>query len=517
MQTNFNIYSCYVSKNKRPKRSGRSRCPVDLCIRFVLALLLLGASPLLKAAEAARPNIVLILMDDMGWKDLGCFGAKLYETPNIDKLCAAGTRFSTAYTTAAICSPARASLMTGMHPVRLGMWNHIHYIRPGIPILPSYLKAARYQTWHVGKWHMGNPAEKTMPTDLGFDVNRGGGIAWGPGSYFWPYGCKPDGTGKNVRDSVPSLFIGGHEGEYLTDRLTDEALKLLDKRDPNRPFFLNLWHHGVHDPHEGKPELVAKYARKIKALGIHHTFRLDPKTGSHLVTSEDNPVYAAMIESLDQSVGRIVERLKRDGVFENTLFVFYSDNGAVTDHVPCAPLNGGKNSTYEAGERVPAFVTWPGHVAPGMTCDDPVYLTDMFFTILGAARVAAPDRDRDGISLLPYFNGAKIPPRDFFWYFPDSRLKWAQRANAAIRSKAGLKFVMFFNGDADELYDLNTDLPEAHDIIKELPEQAEALRKRLVELLAPHYPDMPSPPKQFIAGVEKRLGLPPGTKTLGAK
>lgn len=494
-----------------------NRLNVSRLVAFALAMFGLGLVPVAYAAETGRPNIVIILMDDMGWKDLGCFGAKLYETPNIDKLCAAGTRFTTAYTTAAICSPARSSLMTGMHHVRLGMWNHIHYIRPGVPILPSFLKAAGYQTWHVGKWHMGNPNDKTMPTDLGFDVNRGGGIAWGPGSYFWPYGCKPDGTGKNARDSVPSLFAGGQEGEYLTDRLTDEALKLLDKRDPKRPFFLNLWHHGVHDPHEGKPELVAKYAQKIKAMGIQHSFRLDPKTGSQLVTSEDNAVYAAMIESLDQSVGRIVDRLQRDGLFENTLFVFYSDNGAVTDHVPCVPLNGGKNSTYEAGERVPAFVAWPGHVPAGKVCDDPVYLPDMFFTILDAAQIAAPLRDRDGISLLPYFRGGKIPAREFFWYFPDSRLKWAQRANAAIRSKEGLKYVMFFNGDPDELYDLNTDLPEAHDLIKERPEQAEALRKRLVELLAPHYSELPAPPKQFVSGVEKRLGLPPGTKTLMSK
>lgn len=478
---------------------------------LVLSLALCSGVLHAESAKPDRPNVVIFFIDDMGWKDLGCFGAKLYETPNIDSLCAKGTRFTTAYTTAAICSPARASLMTGMHHVRLGMWNHMHYIKPGVPILPSFLKDAGYQTWHVGKWHMGNPEEKTMPTDLGFDVNIGGTISWGPGSYFWPYGCKPDGTGGNPRNRVAPLVPGGQKGEYLTDRLTEEALKLLDHRDPKRPFFLNLWHYAVHRPHGAKPELVEKYQKKIKAMGIEHTVRIDPKTGSKLVTSEDNAVYAAMLESVDQSIGRIVERLKREGLFENTIFVFYSDNGPVVDGldgVPCTPLNGGKNSTYEGGERVPAFVTWPGHAPAGKVCADPILLTDMFFTILDAAGVPAPARDQDGISLLPYFRGEKIPSREFFWYFPDNRTQWAQRANASMRSKDGHKYIMFFNGDKDELYDLNADLAEAHDIIKEHPDTAEAMRKKLVEFLAPLYPQMPPPPsKKFKECAEKRLGI----------
>jgi arylsulfatase A-like enzyme len=295
--------------------------------------------------------------------------------------------------------------------------------------------------------------------------------------------------------------------------LTEEALKLIDQRDPDRPFYLNLWHYAVHQKHEAKPELVEKYARKIKELGIEHTFRLDPKTGSELVTSEDNAVYAAMIDSLDQSIGRIVDRLKRDHLYENTLFVFYSDNGPVTDVVPCPPLNGGKNSTYEAGERVPAFVTWPGRVKAGKSCEAPISIADMFFTVLDAAGIAPPNRDRDGNSLLPYFQGGTIPAREFFWYFPDSRPHWGQRANAALRSRDGFKYVMFFNGDPDELYNLNTDLAEAHDLIGQRPEEAEAMRKRLVSLLAPFYSEMPPPTKKFREGVEDRLGIKPASGT----
>ncbi|MBD3287830.1 sulfatase-like hydrolase/transferase, partial [candidate division KSB1 bacterium] len=267
-----------------------------------------------------KPNIVFILIDDMGWKDLGCFGAKLQETPNIDKLCAAGVRFPQAYTSTAICAPARATVLTGKHPMKLRMWNHYHFIPKREKILAQYLKDAGYQTWHIGKWHLGNEEDHTLPTDLGFDVNCGGGIAWAPGSYFWPYGCNTDGTGGNPRMSVPGLVPDGKDGEYLTDRLTEEALNLLNQRDPSKPFFLNFWHFAVHNRKEGKPALVEKYRRKIKELGLEPTYRIDPHTNSKLLTSETNAVYAAMIESVDESVGRLVDKLKQIGEYENTFF-----------------------------------------------------------------------------------------------------------------------------------------------------------------------------------------------------
>ena len=179
------------------------------------------------AKTRKKPNVVFFLIDDMGWKDLGCFGAKLYETPHIDQLCAQGIRFPQAYTSTAICSPARATALTGRHPMKMQMWNHIHYLPQGQKILPQYLKKAGYQNWHIGKWHMGNAKQKTFPEDLGFDTDIGGWTAWGPGSYFWPY--LWDGKAHN-RNSVPMLNADGKEGEQLTERLTEEALEQIDRR-----------------------------------------------------------------------------------------------------------------------------------------------------------------------------------------------------------------------------------------------------------------------------------------------
>ncbi len=455
-----------------------------------------------------RPNIVFILIDDMGWKDLGCFGGRLYETPHIDQLCADGMRFPQAYTSAPICAPARATALTGKHPMKLRMWDHTHYIPRDEKTLAHYLSEDGYQTWHVGKWHIGNPEDKTMPTDLGFDVNRGGGISWGPGSYFWPYGCDENGIPENPRNAVPGLFAGGQPGEYLTDRITDEALLLIDRRDPTRPFFLNLWHHAVHDRKEGKPEVVAKYEEKIKAMGLTPTYRVDPKTGTKLLTSETNAVYAAMIESVDDSVGRLVDKLKALGEYENTFFIFYSDNGCTTNDVPCAPLNGGKNSNYEAGDRVPAFMTWAGGmIEPGTRYDHPVYIGDVFDTVLAAANIEKPEEhESDSLSLLPVFQGERLPLRTFMWYFPDTRLHWAQRANAAIYEEAsGLKYLLYFNGDTDEAFDIHNDLAEEHDLFGRDPETEQILREQLILFLREHYAKMPPPPAKFKSGVSARL------------
>lgn len=455
-----------------------------------------------------QPNIVFVLIDDMGWKDLGCFGGKLYETPHIDQLCADGMRFPQAYTSAPICAPARATSLTGKHPLKLRMWNHTHYIPQTEKTLAHYLGEAGYQTWHVGKWHIGNAEDKTAPTDLGFDVNKGGGISWGPGSYFWPYGCDENGVPENPRNAVPSLFEGGQEGEYLTDRITDEAVALIDTRAPDRPFFLNLWHYAVHDYKEGKPELVDKYEQKIQAMGLTPTYRIDPKTGSKLLTSETNAVYAAMIESVDDSVGRIVETLKAIGEYENTFFIFFSDNGCTTNDVPCVPLNGGKNSNYEAGDRVPAFMTWPGGmIESGSSYDHPVYIGDIFDTVLEAIGLEAPaTHQSDGTSLVPVFNGDRLPPRMFMWYFPDTRLHWAQRANAAIFDEAsGLKYLLYFNGDADEVFNIDEDLAEEYDIVGQDPATEQLLREKLTTFLRDHYAAMPPPPGTYQAGVEARL------------
>jgi arylsulfatase A-like enzyme len=471
-----------------------------------LCLLLLFGLLSQFVAAASKPNVVFFLVDDLGWKDLGCFGAELYETPNIDKLCEEGMRFPQAYTSAAICSPARATALTGRHCLKLKMWSHLHYLPQGQKILPSYLKDAGYQTWHVGKWHIGNEKKRTLPTDLGFDVNIGGWTAWGPGSYFWPYNWKPNGKSP-ARTSVPMLKEGGEAGEQLTDRLTDEVLQLIDQRDPDRPFYLNFWYYSVHNKKEAKAELIEKYEQKIEALGLQRTVRHDPKTGSDLLTSETNATYAAMLETLDHSVGRVVQKLKAIGEYENTLFVFFSDNGSTTDDVPCAPLNGGKNSTYEAGVRVPAFMVWNGEIPPGTKYDHAIFIGDVFNTIMEATGQSIPrDHPTDSKSLFPVFAGETLAPRLFFWYFPESRPHWGQRSNVAVYDEnSGMKYLMFFNGDGDELYNIDADIGETTNLINQQPELAQKLEQELSSYMRDVYPDLPAPKKKMRSAVLKRI------------
>lgn len=434
-----------------------------------------------------KPNVVFFLVDDMGWKDLGCYGAKLYETPNIDKLCSQGVKFTNAYAPAPICSPTRASVLSGVHSLKLGMWNCFHDIKPkdSKNLLPAMLKRNGYTTWHVGKWHMGNPEDKTMPTNVGFDINIGGWTSWGPGSYFWPYKTNEDGTPMgHKRDYVP-LRKGGQKGEHLTDRLTREAESLIEKHNTNTPFYLNFWYYSVHNRKEAKSELIEKYKKKIKKMGLKPTYRHHKYNNDSVLTSETNATYAAMLETVDNSVGRIIESLKKRGMYENTLFVFYSDNGPTTDDVPCAPLMGGKNTTYEAGVREPAFFTWKNGIEGGKTSNDRIIIMDVYNTIMEATSTTMPESHKgSGVSLMSHFKGEPVKKRDFHWYFTWDRRKWAGRSSAAMLGKDGIKYIHFFNGDKPEMYNINRDQAELHDIYSENPDKAESMKQKLSQYLS---------------------------------
>lgn len=485
-----------------------------LCSLCLAQLGLAQQAETLPKTAGSKPNVVVFLVDDMGWKDLGCYGAKLYETPNVDQLCAEGIHYTQMYTSAPICSPARATLMTGRNPLELGMWTFTHLLPSDTKtILPGYLKERGYQTWHVGKWHLGKNSDGTLPHQLGFDRNIGGSMAHEPGTFFWPYNFVQAGTDPVPPDSVKfNSLRSGNEGEYLTDRLTEETLQLIEQRDPEKPFFLNFYFYQVHNAErgrkEGKPELVEKYQQKINQLGLKPTHRLDPKTGRKLVSSETNPKYAAMIESMDTAVGRVVAKLKEIGEYDNTLFLFLSDNGPTTDDVPCAPLNGGKNSTYEAGLRVPAIAVWAGKIKPGSEYHGTVYLADIFNTVLEVAGAELPlDYPSDGISLMPTFKGQSLDvKRQLVWYFPENRPHWAQRANAALFDTATqMKYILYFTGDADEMYHIASDIEERKNVIAERPELAERLQDTLRKKLSAYYPNLPAPPEEYIPGVEARL------------
>ncbi|SVC54131.1 uncharacterized protein METZ01_LOCUS306985, partial [marine metagenome] len=317
---------------------------------------------------AKRPNLVLILADDLGWADLSCYGNDLHETPNLDRLARQGVRFTDAYAASPVCTPTRAAILTGLHPARLHMtiWRESALNRgnrkllqpiclDSLPLkhvtLTEVLKKAGYFNAHLGKWHVGRA--EAYPQAHGFHVNIGGTL-WGAPQTFW-YPFNGDGYFRDWR-YVPGLEPG-NKGDYLTDRLTDKALVIMEKQaKASRPFYLNLWYHSVHTPIEGKPELVERYRKKINPNSV--------RKNSH---------YAAMVHSLDENVGRVLAKIDELGIAGNTLVIFTSDNGGFINKCKLnrelavannAPLRSGKGSCYEGGVRVPLIVRGP-QVAQG--------------------------------------------------------------------------------------------------------------------------------------------------------
>ncbi len=424
-------------------------------------------------AAATRPNVVFLLIDDLGWTDLGCFGSKFYETPHLDRLASEGMRFTNGYAACTVCSPTRAAIMSGHYPARLHLTDWIAgHVRKNaklrIPDWTKYLpleevtvaealKPAGYTCGHVGKWHLGD--EPYYPQHQGFDLNIAGD-KWGqPAAYFWPYANKARRT----------PLSGGKAGEYLTDRLTDEAIRFI-RQNKDRPFFLYFAHYAVHTPLQAKQELVAKYQDKL-ASGEG---------------AQRCPVYAAMIESVDQSVGRIVDTLRQLDLDQRTLIVFTSDNGGLTlpacRRVPVtsnAPLRAGKGSAYEGGVRVPLIVRWPGVVQPGSVSDTPVISTDFYPTILQCAGVPADPKDPlDGESLLPLLRQTGSLARDaIFWHYPHYHPGGAT-PYGAVR-QGDFRLVEFYEDNHVELYNLRRDVGETQDLASAQPEKAQALRRLL--------------------------------------
>jgi len=437
--------------------------------------LLLAALLLIGAAAEEKPNFIFILIDDLGATDLGCAGSAFYETPNIDRLAARGMKFTQAYSACTVCSPTRASLLTGKYPARLHLTDWIPgHVQPkaklkipewtqALPLeehtLPRALKTAGYVAGSFGKWHLGG--EDHSPEKAGFDLNVGGTHQGSPPSYFSPYKLR--------------TLADGAKGEYLTDRLTDEALRFI-KENRERPFFVYLPHYAVHNPIQGKPELVEKYKAKAKPGEGHH-----------------NPVYAAVIEAVDQGVGRIAQALDELKLSEKTVVVFTSDNGGLKQNTSNAPFRVGKGSAYEGGVRVPLIVSWPGTIGAGTTCDVPVVTPDWYPTMLDLAGAKPlPSQVVDGVSLAPLLRGKEAPKRDaIYWHYPHYHPGGAT-PYSAIRA-GDWRLVEFFEDSHVELYNLKDDVGESKDLATEMPEKARELRKKLAEWRTAVGAQMPAP------------------------
>jgi arylsulfatase A len=446
----------------------------------IAALGTLGSGPLsadtadAESAANRKPNFVIILVDDWGWRDAGCYGSTLYETPHIDRMAAAGMRFTDAYAACPVCSPTRASLMTGRTPARVGFTGHItatgkhRYPSEGAIIPPddhlnlplsektiaAVLRSAGYTSASIGKWHLG--VEDFWPERHGFDLNVAGTTHGSPPGYFWPY-TDPK---KAWNPRIPTLS-GGQEGEYLTHRLTDEAVRFIEAHR-QEPFFCYLSHYAVHTPLEAPEPLVVKYRKKLE------TDR-----------SQKNPVYAAMVETIDRSVGRVVEALERLGLAEDTLIILTSDNGGLADVTVNAPLRAGKGFLYEGGIRVPLLACWPGRIKAGGVCDEPVSSYDILPTLAALAGVPVDDLALDGVSLAELLTGKRrtLGREELTWYYPHYSPQ-SRQPGAAIRS-GRYKLIEHYDPPGVELYDLNHDLGEQRDLAGLMPEKAEQLRLRL--------------------------------------
>lgn len=448
-----------------------------------LFLLTLLAALRLPAAEA-RMNVLLLLVDDWGWTDGGVFGSDLYETPRIDQLAAEGTRFTQAYAACTVCSPTRAALLTGQYPARLHLTDWIaghssrYQNRPLLEppwtqklelthtTLAERLQAAGYRTASVGKWHLtptgepGSPEVRAYwPQHHGFEVNIGGNQFGGPGSYFAPFSPP---TGR-VLLNMPEA----DDGDYLTDRLTDEAIRLI-RAWQNEPFFLYLPYYAVHTPIQAKPDLIEKYKQKIRP-GLRH----------------QNPAYAAMVETVDDSVGRILDTLEALGLTDNTLVILTGDNGGLDPHdtgriTNNAPLRDGKGSVYEGGVRVPCVIRLP-HAPSGTVSDQPIISMDLFPTILAAAGLAPdqPETELDGVDLLSLLHDPSVtlPERDLFWHYPHDHTEGATPYSAV---RAGDFRLIEYHLDGNvELYNLAEDPGETRDDSRASPDLVYQLKQKL--------------------------------------
>ena len=431
-------------------------------------------------------NFIVILVDDLGWTDLSCYGSQYYETPNIDRLASQGVRFSSAYAACAVCSPTRAAVLTGRYPARVGVtdWIRANFQRGGKPApeqkLPEYvgsssqellcprnpfwmetdevtlaeaLKPAGYVSCHVGKWHLG--MEDWYPEKQGFDFNIGGCDFGQPPSYFDPYYREKQGY-------IPTLKPR-REGEYLTDRENDEAVNFIrENRDSS--FFLYMAHYAVHTPIQAKNDLIARYKTKKP-------------------TNHNNPVYAAMVHSVDEAVGRIMSTLDELNLTNNTVIIFTSDNGGLIGPTNNTPLRAGKGYPYEGGIRVPLIIHWHSVVEPGSVCDEPVTSVDYFPTIMGAAGVKIPSGlTIDGENLLPVLTQTGSLKRDaIYWHFPHYRQR--DIVPYSIIRAGDWKLIKRYEGKTFELFKLDDDLGEKNDLSKQIPEKVRELDARLTTWL----------------------------------
>ncbi len=439
-----------------------------------------------QSSELVRPNVLLIVIDDLGWNDLGCMGSDYYETPNIDGLARQGALFTNGYAACSVSSPSRCSIISGKSPARHGITSWIgdpegelwrERKHKDILLPASYehnlsltecgvaqaMRESGYATYFLGKWHVG---DDVMPTDFGFDVNIGGWAAGGPrGGYFSPY--------------ENPMLEDGEDGENLSLRLSREAIKQLVKRDRERPFFMMLSYYAVHGAIQCTEQRWSKFRDKAEQMGIEdegfeEARRLPARK------AQDNPVYAGLVNQMDEAVGDVINYLRESGLDQNTVVIFTSDNGGVVSgdsySTSLKPLRGGKGTQWEGGIRVPMIVYDP--TLKSRVVDTPVVGMDIYPTLLEFAGVELrPEQHRDGVSIRPLLEGRRIEDRELFWHFPHYGNQGGE-PSSTVRD-GDWKLIYYYEDQRMELYNLADDLSEERDLAASEPKRVARMRASL--------------------------------------
>jgi arylsulfatase A-like enzyme len=471
-------------------------------MKFWISLILCAG---LSAIAAPQRNFVFILVDDLGLHDLGVEGSTFYETPNIDALARSGMRFENGYAACQVCSPSRASIMLGKAPARHGITDWIGAAsgldwKRNDPVLPAEynhdlpkadttlaeaLRAGGYATFFAGKWHLGE--EGSWPEDHGFDINKGGWTVGSPkGGYFAPW--------------VNPRLENGPDGESLTLRLANETAAFIESHK-DKPFLAYLSFYAVHGSIETTEALCTKYRKKAGEMGLTDSksrFKFDRRLPVRQV--QDNPIYAGMMETLDDAVGIVLDTLKKTGLDKNTVIIFTGDNGGVSSgdsfSTSLLPLRGGKGRQWEGGIREPYYIRVPGMTKPGSTTKVPAIGMDFFPTMLDLAGLPLlPKQHVDGVSLVPVLEGGTIADRDLFWHYPHYGNQGGE-PSSIIRSR-DWKLIFYHEDGRYELYNLADDIGEQADLAAQNPEKVAELKKKLDAWLADTGAVMPKPDPRF--------------------
>ncbi len=495
---------------------------------------LVAASPLVNGLEAkTKPqNVLFILVDDLGWNDLGFMGSSYYESPNIDRLAASGIVFTDAYAACQVSSPSRASIMSGLYPANHGITNWIgeltgeawrkhnrhskvlpaeydRYIKPEYLLMPELLRDSGFSTFFAGKWHLGDD-EEYWPDQNGFEINIGGWKSGGPqGGYFSPY--------KNPR------LENKVDGENLEMRLANETVAFIEEHEKTgskKPFFAYLSFYAVHSPIECNQEYWQHFRDKADSMGIAQTgFMVDRNLPQR--QQQDNPVYAGLIKHMDDAVGRVLTALEELGLDDETLVIFTSDNGGVVagDNFSTSlkPLRGGKGIQFEGGIRVPLVVRSPESVLNGSTCSTPINGIDYYPTIMSYSGVELPEQmqELDGVDFTPILRGEDIAPRSLFWHYPHYGNQGGEPST--IIRKGDWKLIYYHEDQRCELYNLQKDISESQHINLQYPDKVEELRDELMVWLDKTGAKIPEPDMEYDPKAEAKVLLKYKTATLKQK